>query len=46
MTTSVKTEDSAASAADAPCQQTGIKALAAVARHLGLDWSLPRLVHV
>src|SRR3569833_1557399 len=29
-----------------PSEQTGIKALAAVARHLGLVWSLPRLVHV
>ena len=28
------------------CDQTGIKALAAMARHLGLDWSLPRLIHV
>ncbi len=43
-------EDSAANSDDAgaapSCEQTGIKALAAVARHLGLDWSLPRLVHV
>lgn len=28
------------------CLQTGLKALAAVARHMGLDWSLPRLLHV
>ncbi len=28
------------------CDQTGIKALVAVARHMGLDWSLLRLVHV
>jgi len=28
------------------CEQTGLKALVAVARHLGLDWSLPRLLHV
>jgi ATP-binding cassette subfamily B protein len=27
-------------------QQTGIKALVAVARHAGLDWSLQRLLHV
>ncbi|HEY0106460.1 MAG TPA: peptidase domain-containing ABC transporter [Rhizomicrobium sp.] len=27
-------------------QQTGIKALCAVARHFGLDWSLPRLLHI
>lgn len=26
--------------------QTGIKALAAVARHMGLDWSLARLLHL
>lgn len=28
------------------CEQTGIKALAAVARYMGLDWSLVRLLHV
>jgi subfamily B ATP-binding cassette protein HlyB/CyaB len=28
------------------CEQTGLKALVAVARHLGLDWSLPRILHV
>ena len=28
------------------CEQTGLKGLAAIARHLGLDWSLPRLLHV
>src|SRR5476649_1382642 len=28
-----------------PCEQSGIKALVAVARHMGLDWSLPRLIH-
>ncbi len=28
------------------CQQTGLKGLAAVARHLQLDWSLPRLLHL
>jgi ATP-binding cassette subfamily B protein len=28
------------------CLQTGLKGLAAVARHLELDWSLPRLVHL
>jgi ATP-binding cassette, subfamily B, bacterial HlyB/CyaB len=28
------------------CSQTGIKALAAVARHVGLDWSLARLLHL
>jgi ATP-binding cassette subfamily B protein len=27
-------------------QQTGVKALVAVARHYGLDWSLQRLLHV
>jgi ATP-binding cassette subfamily B protein len=26
--------------------QTGLKALIAVARHFGLDWSLPRLLHL
>lgn len=32
---------------DAPaCQHSGLKALSAVARHIGLDWSLPRLIHV
>jgi ATP-binding cassette, subfamily B, bacterial HlyB/CyaB len=29
-----------------PCDQTALKALIAVARHLGLDWSLPRLLHI
>ena len=28
------------------CEQTGLKGLAAIARHTGLDWSLPRLLHV
>src|SRR4051812_1600291 len=28
------------------CEQTGLKALVAVARHLGLDWSLPRILHL
>jgi ATP-binding cassette subfamily B protein len=28
------------------CLQTGLKGLAAVARHLELDWSLPRLTHL
>ncbi len=28
------------------CEQTGLKALVAVAHHLVLDWSLPRLLHV
>lgn len=27
------------------CQQTGLRALVAVARHLGMDWSLPRIQH-
>jgi len=27
-------------------QQTGIKALVAIARHFGLDWSLQRLLHI
>ena len=27
------------------CEQTGLKGLAAIARHMGLDWSLPRLLH-
>jgi ATP-binding cassette, subfamily B, bacterial HlyB/CyaB len=43
-------DEGAAKPADAgaplPNEQTGIKALSAVARHLGLDWSIPRLVHV
>ena len=30
----------------ASCDQSGLKALAAVARHMGLDWSLVRLLHV
>jgi len=30
----------------ASCEQTGLKGLAAIARHLELDWSLPRLLHV
>ncbi|HEX4270908.1 MAG TPA: peptidase domain-containing ABC transporter [Rhizomicrobium sp.] len=37
-------------AADAPavagCEQTGIKALVVIARNMGLDWSLPRLLHL
>ena len=37
--------DGGASGADA-CEQTGIKALGAVARHMGLDWSVLRQVHV
>ena len=28
------------------CEQGGLKALAAIARHVGLDWSLVRLLHV
>ena len=28
------------------CLQTGLKALAAIARHHELDWSLPRLLHI
>ena len=28
------------------CAQTGLKGLAAIARHTGLDWSLARLLHV
>jgi subfamily B ATP-binding cassette protein HlyB/CyaB len=28
------------------CEHTGIKGLVAVARHAGLDWSLPRLLHL
>src|SRR3982751_4915998 len=43
-------EQSAAKSANAgaapACEQTGITALSAVARHLGLDWSIPRLIHV
>lgn len=31
---------------ESACAQSGLKALAAVARHLGLDWSLGRLTHV
>src|SRR5438128_1492376 len=38
--------EDAAPAGAASCEQTGIKALSAVARHLGLDWSIPRLIHV
>ena len=30
----------------AQSDQTGLKGLAAIARHFGLDWSLPRLLHV
>ncbi|MDR3528741.1 MAG: peptidase domain-containing ABC transporter [Rhizomicrobium sp.] len=30
----------------AACEQTGLRALAAVARHYALDWSLPRLLHL
>src|SRR5882757_3501442 len=29
-----------------PCQHSGLKALSAMARHTGLDWSLLRLIHV
>jgi ATP-binding cassette subfamily B protein len=36
----------AASTGGQPCEQTGLKALAAVARHLALDWSLPRILHL
>jgi subfamily B ATP-binding cassette protein HlyB/CyaB len=28
------------------CAQTGLKGLVTIARHLGLDWNLPRLLHV
>ena len=37
-----------ADAREAPSMgaQTGLKALAAIAGRLGLDWSLPRLLHV
>lgn len=28
------------------CEHSGLKALCAIARHLELDWSLPRLLHV
>lgn len=46
-----ETSSRAKSSGDGPsgpqgCAQTGLKALAAVARHLGLDWSLSRLLHV
>ena len=30
----------------AACLQTGLKGLAAIARHHELDWSLPRLLHI
>src|SRR5213592_4785825 len=30
----------------AACAQSGLKALSAIARHMGLDWSLVRLLHV
>jgi hypothetical protein len=29
----------------AACPQTGLRALVAIARHLGLDWSLQRMLH-
>jgi ATP-binding cassette subfamily B protein len=29
----------------AVCEQTGLRGLAAIARHMGLDWSLPRIMH-
>jgi ATP-binding cassette subfamily B protein len=29
----------------AACEQTGLKGLSAIARHMGLDWSLARLLH-
>jgi subfamily B ATP-binding cassette protein HlyB/CyaB len=32
--------------APADDMQSGLRGLAAVARHLGLDWSLPRILHV
>jgi len=32
--------------AGSACQHSGLKALSAVARHAGLDWSLLRLIHV
>ena len=38
--------DPRADEAAAACPQSGLKALAAVARHMGLDWSLLRLMHV
>ncbi|HUO99840.1 MAG TPA: peptidase domain-containing ABC transporter [Rhizomicrobium sp.] len=43
-----KPEDtSAGPGAEHPdCAQTGLKGLAAIARHFELDWSLPRLFHV
>jgi ATP-binding cassette, subfamily B, bacterial HlyB/CyaB len=30
----------------AVCEHSGLKALCAIARHMELDWSLPRLLHV
>jgi subfamily B ATP-binding cassette protein HlyB/CyaB len=38
--------DAAPASVGAVCEQTGLKALAAVARHMGLDWNLPRLLHI
>ena len=39
-------EASAADSNAAGRAQTGLKGLVTVARHMGVDWSLPRLMHV
>ena len=40
-------EPAPAPGAAAPgCEQTGLKALVVIARNMGLDWSLPRLLHL
>ncbi|MBU6444545.1 MAG: peptidase domain-containing ABC transporter [Alphaproteobacteria bacterium] len=45
--TSVQQPLAASPAAEPPHSvHSGFKALTAVARHLGLDWSLPRLIHL
>lgn len=45
-TTSLKLEGEGEGAHASASEQTGFKALAAIARHFQLDWSLPRLLHV
>ena len=40
------TPDDSAERATSDCEQTGLKGLVAIARHTGLDWSLPRLLHM
>jgi ATP-binding cassette subfamily B protein len=45
-TVSLAHENGGGDAGQSACEQTGYKALAAVARHFQLDWSVPRLLHV